>query len=501
LSRVLPKDAPLPLGRVITFEAPVGAAKSGLMLHRLVGVNKDGSLVTAGDANAAPDSTPLARANIIGRACVLIPWIGLPALWANTGAIWPLAAWLLITALAILIEVLTSRSEHRRRPQLPTSTIPSPADAPGSRHPKRPLRLARTVIRLGIRPLLLLAVVAMVATLTAVAPVAQVNASFSARTSSVGNSWTSAAAAPAVRLAFITNPSGSTDGVAFSTQPVIAYQDAAGHTTTSGGSVTLALTNSNGAVLTCATNPVVSVVGVSTFAGCSIDKPGTYTLMARSGALIVAVSAAVKVILGPASGLRFLAIPSATRANTTFSTPPQVAVVDAGGNVVSSTAPVTLVLTNPSGASVICAANPQAAVAGIATFAGCRIDIPGTYTLTARSPGLSTVTSASFTISGPALPLLSCQSAIWIATFSWSPTPYTPTQYTLYINGIQVQAVGADGWNSYVQLTLINVPASQFPQGTATLEVRKVIAGGQEVVIGDGTVVLGGAGFRTYTCG
>src|ERR1019366_10564941 len=56
LSRDLPQNAPLPMGRVITFEAPVGSARSGLMLHRLVGGNKDGSLVTAGDANAAPDS-------------------------------------------------------------------------------------------------------------------------------------------------------------------------------------------------------------------------------------------------------------------------------------------------------------------------------------------------------------------------------------------------------------------------------------------------------------
>jgi hypothetical protein len=317
----------------------------------------------------------------------------------------------------------------------------------------------------------------------------------------VGNSWTSAAAAAAVRLVFLTNPSGSTDGIAFPTQPVVAYQDASGHTTTSGGSVTLTLTNANGAVLTCATNPVASVAGVSTFSGCAINKPGTYTLTASSGSLIVGVSASLVVTRGPASGLQFLATPGTTRANTTFSTPPQVAVVDAGGTVISSTAAITLALTNPNGATLTCGANPQAAVAGVATFAGCRIDKPGTYTLTARSSGLPNVTSASITISGPALPLLTCQSTTWMATFSWSPTPYTTTQYTLYINGIQVQATGADGWNSYVQLTSSNVPASQFPQGTATLEVRKVLTGGQEVVIGDGTVVLGAAGYRTYTCG
>ena len=64
-----------------------------------------------------------------------------------------------------------------------------------------------------------------------------------------------------------------------------------------------------------------------------------------------------------------------------------------------------------------------------------------------------------------------------------------------------MQATGADGWNSYVQLTSNNVPAGTFPQGTATLEVRRVTASGTEVVIGDGTVVLGTVGYRTYLCG
>jgi hypothetical protein len=86
-----------------------------------------------------------------------------------------------------------------------------------------------------------------------------------------------------------------------------------------------------------------------------------------------------------------------------------------------------------------------------------------------------------------------------MATFSWSPTPFQTTTYTLYVNGIQVQATGADGWNSYVQLTSNNVPASAFPQGSATVEVRKVV-GGEEQVIGDGVVLLGPADYRTYTC-
>lgn len=48
-----------------------------------------------------------------------------------------------------------------------------------------------------------------------------------------------------------------------------------------------------------------------------------------------------------------------------------VTVQDAGGNTVTgSTAPVTLSITNPAGATLTCTANPVNAVAGVATFAG-----------------------------------------------------------------------------------------------------------------------------------
>ena len=52
---------------------------------------------------------------------------------------------------------------------------------------------------------------------------------------------------------------------------------------------------------------------------------------------------------------------------------------DAGGNTVTtSTSSVTLALTTPGGATLACTANPKAAVAGVATFAGCKIDKVGT---------------------------------------------------------------------------------------------------------------------------
>ncbi len=76
-------------------------------------------------------------------------------------------------------------------------------------------------------------------------------------------------------------------------------------------------------------------------------------------------------------------------------------VQDAGGNTrTADTTSVTLAIgTNPGSGVLSCTANPKAAVAGVATFAGCRIDKVGTgYTLTASASGLTGDTSSAFNI-------------------------------------------------------------------------------------------------------
>jgi len=70
-----------------------------------------------------------------------------------------------------------------------------------------------------------------------------------------------------------------------------------------------------------------------------------------------------------------------------------IEVKDAGGNVVtSSNAPVTLT-SNPANVSL-----SGAAVNGVATFSNIVFSAPGTYTLTASSPGLASGTTDPFTV-------------------------------------------------------------------------------------------------------
>lgn len=173
LSQPLPAGPGIPLGRVISFATP-GAGESGFVLHRLVAVDDDGALVTAGDANADVDSTRLQRSDIISQGRLLIPWIGLPSYWAGTGAILPLGVWLLLTAGAVAVasaDIAVTRRETPRQ----------------GRHRWFSTRAARGTLALTVL---------LTATAVVTAPLGQSAAGFSARTASAGNAWSTAASFP-----------------------------------------------------------------------------------------------------------------------------------------------------------------------------------------------------------------------------------------------------------------------------------------------------------------
>ncbi|ALV47967.1 signal peptidase I (plasmid) [Arthrobacter alpinus] len=102
----------VPVGGVVEFTSPAEAEPSGVektRLHRIVAENSDGTFVTAGDANAEVDSTPLERGQITGQARLLIPGVGLPGLWLGTGNFPALAWWSVLTLLAIAVAVFGAR--------------------------------------------------------------------------------------------------------------------------------------------------------------------------------------------------------------------------------------------------------------------------------------------------------------------------------------------------------------------------------------------------------
>jgi signal peptidase I len=52
-----------------------------LVLHRVVGFNPDGELLTQGDANQTPDREPVRPAEVVGRAVVVVPVGALVERW------------------------------------------------------------------------------------------------------------------------------------------------------------------------------------------------------------------------------------------------------------------------------------------------------------------------------------------------------------------------------------------------------------------------------------
>jgi hypothetical protein len=204
-------------------------------------------------------------------------------------------------------------------------------------------------------------------------------------------------------LSFSTQPSTSaTGGTAFTSQPQVTVLDAGGNPVTT-SPVTLTITSgtgTNGAALTCTTNPVsTNSSGVAIFAGCKINKSGTgYTLTATDGSVTNA-SNPFNITVGSAAQLAFTTQPGGGTGGTVWGTQPVVTVEDAGGNTVTTdSSTVTLAIgTNPS-SGTLSGCTQSGETAGVVSFTGCKINRSGTgYTLTATdaSDSLNTASAPS----------------------------------------------------------------------------------------------------------
>jgi hypothetical protein len=217
----------------------------------------------------------------------------------------------------------------------------------------------------------------------------------------------------ATSLAFTSQPTGGTAGIAWTQPVIVALKDAYGNIVSSDSSTQVSLaisTNPAGGTLTC-TNGLTQYVsmGVATFTGCSVNRIGTgYTLRASTpynSSIAAATSSAFNIVAGAPTQLGFTTQPSNVAVSQSFPVAPVVAVQDAGGNTITSgtgsTTAITLSLgSNPGGGVLTCTGGRTVvAVSGVARFTGCSISQAGTgYTLVATASGLSTATSVAFNV-------------------------------------------------------------------------------------------------------
>lgn len=184
LSSPLPADDPVPLGGVVQFrgEAPDGTER--LVVHRIVAPgDAPGEWVTQGDANADPDSVALRRDDITGQGRLLVQWVGLPGWWLRTGQPVPFTVWALATAAAVGLAIWSGQG--RRRDDEPSDDAAAD-DAPAEPHEVAP---GRTTRRLPALAGASVSAVALVVTLVATGTAPPADAAFTARTSSVRNTF------------------------------------------------------------------------------------------------------------------------------------------------------------------------------------------------------------------------------------------------------------------------------------------------------------------------
>jgi hypothetical protein len=117
--------------------------------------------------------------------------------------------------------------------------------------------------------------------------------------------------------------------------------------------------------------------------------------------------------------------------------------------------------TNPSGGTLTCTnGQTKAAVAGVATFSGCKIDKAGTgYTLVAAATGMTSATSTAFTVSLPTATLTLTTS---LSTTTWRQFVSLGAQ----LGGFPV-GTGASRVITFQRLTPV-LPGTWVTIGTAT---------------------------------
>lgn len=185
-------DDPVPLGGVVEFASQAADPDGGPItkLHRIVADNEDGTWATAGDANKDLDSAPLQRGQITGHARLLVPMIGLPALWLANGNLAVLALWAAATVLAVLAAV------HGLQPAEPAPSRgahakpPSADEASAAARVRRRVRTAVVLVLSAVLALLLFGLQTFLA------------AAFTSTTSSQRNTFATSSdwAPPTVRL-------------------------------------------------------------------------------------------------------------------------------------------------------------------------------------------------------------------------------------------------------------------------------------------------------------
>jgi hypothetical protein len=220
------------------------------------------------------------------------------------------------------------------------------------------------------------------------------------------------------------------------------------------------------------------VGGVASFGDLSINRSGTFKLVASAAGLADGFSSFFTINPGAAATLAFTVAPTNAVVNGTMVPQIQVTALDGLGNVVTTYAgPVGLTLNGGTGGAILTGGGAIAPTNGVASFAGVSINAVGTgYTLTATgTAGGLTATSGAFDITAAAGQHLQFTTPPSITV---AGSPITPA----------VQVTMLDGSN--------NVDATFT--GNVTVAIQSG-TGGSGAVLSGTTTVAAVAGVATFS--
>jgi hypothetical protein len=213
----------------------------------------------------------------------------------------------------------------------------------------------------------------------------------------------------AAQLILHTPVVGAQNGLPFVTQPVVWVEDAEGNLRTNDNTTQVTMGVNLGGTVT-GTSTVTASAGVATFGNVGLNGSDvtSYTLSFVSAGLSSATQSGVTPALGAPTHL-FLDQPAVNPSNgQPFGTQPVIAVLDAGGNLVTNDNSSVVTMTVSTGATVV-GSGTATASGGLATFSGAGITgtVGTNYTLTFTSSPLVQTTQANVTAQlGPATHLV-----------------------------------------------------------------------------------------------
>jgi len=324
----------------------------------------------------------------------------------------------------------------------------------------------------------------------------------------------------ATMLAFVQQPTSAPVGSTISPAVQLAVEDSNGDpVTTATNPITLALVGGTGLS---GTLTVIPTNGIAAFSNLSIATAGTgYTLMATSTGLGSATSASFSItaIVPVAAKLAFSHQPSNALTGAPISPAITVTVEDDNGKPVPNASNrVALTLVTGTGLSGTLAATPSN---GVATFSNVTVSTAGTYMLLASSAGLTSATSAGFSVTAPIMNGTTIMNSMPIAitvssgssfeiTYNWQAVPVT-IQASVFVNfvdstgKVQFQddaqpPVATSQWSGPVSYThTLTVPT------TTALGTYSIVAGLQSatgnisLVAGPGVTSLADAQYQIGT--